>query len=176
MWPYWENVIPSWETMFANTTLCTPGKTAKTSLSTHIYILVKTWTTHSWNINSESQICCLLRCQHALSTKPQALSIITCDWRTAGRWVQDDIQVFKSSGTMENRKIPTGHKTCGTWLVCIILIVNNSNNNNNTFISPHNIQEIKNCITAVQTMIGALAARNNLRVKNARQPVKRKDV
>ena len=25
-------------------------------------------------------------------------------------------------------------------------------------------------------MIGALAARNNLRVKNARQPVKRKDV
>ena len=51
-----------------------------------------------------------------------------------------------------------------------------SNNNNNTFISPHNIQEIKNFITAVQTMIGALAARNNLRVKNARQPVKRKDV
>ena len=49
-------------------------------------------------------------------------------------------------------------------------------NNNNTFISPHNIQEIKNFITAVQTMIGALAARNNLRVKNARQPVKRKDV
>ena len=51
-----------------------------------------------------------------------------------------------------------------------------NNNNNNTFISPHNIQEIKNFITAVQTMIGALAARNNLRVKNARQPVKRKDV
>ena len=44
------------------------------------------------------------------------------------------------------------------------------------FISPHNIQEIKNFITTVQTMIGALAARNNLRVKNARQPVKRKDV
>ena len=44
------------------------------------------------------------------------------------------------------------------------------------FISPHNIQEIQNFITAVQTMIGALAARNNLRVKNARQPVKRKDV
>ena len=44
------------------------------------------------------------------------------------------------------------------------------------YISPHNIQEIKNFITAVQTMIGALAARNNLRVKNARQPVKRKDV
>ena len=51
-----------------------------------------------------------------------------------------------------------------------------SYNNNNTFISPHNIQEIENFITAVQTMIGALAARNNLRVKNARQPVKRKDV
>ena len=44
------------------------------------------------------------------------------------------------------------------------------------FISPHDIQEIKNFITAVQTMIGALAARNNLRVKYARQPVKRKDV
>ena len=38
-----------------------------------------------------------------------------------------------------------------------------------------NIQEIK-IITVVQTMIGALAAGNNLRVKNARQPVKRKDV
>ena len=44
------------------------------------------------------------------------------------------------------------------------------------FISPHNIQEIRNFITTVQTMIGALAARNNLRVKNARQPVKRKDI
>ena len=54
----------------------------------------------------------------------------------------------------------------------MLIINNNNNNNNNTFISPHNIQEI----TAVQTMIGALAARNNLRVKNARQPVKRKDV
>ena len=43
------------------------------------------------------------------------------------------------------------------------------------FISPHNIQEIT-FITIVQTMTGALAARNNLRVKNARQPVKRKDV
>ena len=31
-------------------------------------------------------------------------------------------------------------------------------------------------IIIVQTMIGALAARNNLRVKNARQPVERKDV
>ena len=61
-----------------------------------------------------------------------------------------------------------------TW--SSMLIDNNNNNNNNTFISPHNIQEIKNFITAVQTMIGALAARNNLRVKNARQAVKRKDV
>ena len=31
-------------------------------------------------------------------------------------------------------------------------------------------------IIIVQTMIGALAARNNLRVKNTRQPVERKDV
>ena len=31
-------------------------------------------------------------------------------------------------------------------------------------------------IIIVQTMIGALAARNNLRVKNAMQPVERKDV
>ena len=31
-------------------------------------------------------------------------------------------------------------------------------------------------IIIVQTMIGALAARNNLRVKNASQPVERKDV
>ena len=43
------------------------------------------------------------------------------------------------------------------------------------FISPHDIQEMK-FITIAQMMIGALAARNNLRVKNARQPVKRKDV
>ena len=31
-------------------------------------------------------------------------------------------------------------------------------------------------IIIVQTMIGALAARNNLRVKNTRQPVENKDV
>ena len=40
----------------------------------------------------------------------------------------------------------------------------NQHNKNNQFI------------IIVQTMIGALAARNNLRVKNARQPVERKDV
>ena len=45
------------------------------------------------------------------------------------------------------------------------------------FISPHNIQEIKIYNNSTDNlMIGALAARNNLRVKNARQPVKRKDV
>ena len=40
----------------------------------------------------------------------------------------------------------------------------NQHNKNNQFI------------ITVQTMIGALAARDNLRVKNARQPVERKDV
>ena len=50
-----------------------------------------------------------------------------------------------------------------------------NNNNNNTLFHPM-IYKKQKFITIVQTMIGALAARNNLRVKNARQPVKRKDV
>ena len=50
----------------------------------------------------------------------------------------------------------------------------NNNKNNNSLFSPHNIQEIEKCITIVQTVVGALAARNNLRVKNARQQVKKK--
>ena len=43
------------------------------------------------------------------------------------------------------------------------------------FISPHNIQEIKIYNNSTDDD-GVLAARKNLRVKNARQPVKRKDV
>ena len=55
--------------------------------------------------------------------------------------------------------------------------VDNNNNNNNNSTSFHPIiYKKEKFITIVQTMIGALAARNNLRVKNARQPVKRKDV
>ena len=54
---------------------------------------------------------------------------------------------------------------------------NNNNNNNNNSTSFHPIiYKKEKFITIVQTMIGALAARKNLRVKNARQPVKRKDV
>ena len=53
-------------------------------------------------------------------------------------------------------------------------------NNNNFIFSPQNIQERKiynnKTDIIVQTMIGALAARNNLRVKNARKPVENKDV
>ena len=52
---------------------------------------------------------------------------------------------------------------------------NNNKNNNNTLFHPIIYKKYK-FITIVQTMIGALAARNNVRVKNARQPVKRKDV
>ena len=53
-----------------------------------------------------------------------------------------------------------------------------SNNNNTTttlFFHPK-IYKKEKFIIIVQTMIGALAAQNNLRVKNARQPVERKDV
>ena len=44
------------------------------------------------------------------------------------------------------------------------------------FISPQNIPETKDYNYNSTDNDGALAARNNLRVKNARQPVKRKDV
>ena len=44
------------------------------------------------------------------------------------------------------------------------------------FISPHNMQEIKIYNNSTDNDRGAQAVRNNLRVKNARQPVKRKDV
>ena len=53
---------------------------------------------------------------------------------------------------------------------------NNNNNNNNNFTFDPKIYKKEKFIIIVQTMIGALAARNNLRVKNARQPVERKDV
>ena len=39
------------------------------------------------------------------------------------------------------------------------------------FISPHNYYKRKNIHLYIQQMIGVLAARNNLKVKNARQPV-----
>ena len=45
------------------------------------------------------------------------------------------------------------------------------NNNNNNFIFHPKIYKKEKFIIIVQTMIGALAARNNLRVKNARQSV-----
>ena len=49
------------------------------------------------------------------------------------------------------------------------------NNNNNFIFSPQNIQERKIYDNSTNN-VGALAARNNLRVKNARQPFERKDV
>ena len=52
------------------------------------------------------------------------------------------------------------------------LTPNNNNNNNNFifyFFHPK-IYKKETFIIIVQTMIGALAARNNLRVKNAKQP------
>ena len=61
-------------------------------------------------------------------------------------------------------------------------LINNNNNNNNfifyfffLFFHPK-IYKKEKFIIIVQTMIGALAARNNLRVKNARQSVERKDI
>ena len=45
------------------------------------------------------------------------------------------------------------------------------NNNNNNFIFHPKIYKKEKFIIIVQTMIGALATRNNLRVKNARQSV-----
>jgi len=48
--------------------------------------------------------------------------------------------------------------------LCLLSYNNNNNNNNNNFDFTSDL------------MIGVLAARKNLRVKNARQPVKRKDV
>ena len=39
------------------------------------------------------------------------------------------------------------------------------------FISPHNYYKRKNIYLYIQQIIGVLAARNNLKVKNARQPV-----
>ena len=44
-------------------------------------------------------------------------------------------------------------------------------NNNNNFIFHPKIYKKEKFIIIVQTMIGALATRNNLRVKNARQSV-----
>ena len=47
------------------------------------------------------------------------------------------------------------------------------------FISPHSYNKLiynNYTITIVQQIIEVLAARNNLKVKNTRQPVKRKDV
>ena len=58
-------------------------------------------------------------------------------------------------------------------------LINNNNNNNNFiffFFFHPKIYKKEKFIIIVQTIIGALAARNNLRVKNARQPVERKDV
>ena len=49
--------------------------------------------------------------------------------------------------------------------LCLLSYNNNNNNNNNN-----------NFDFTPDLMIGVLAARKNLRVKNARQPVKRKDV
>ena len=46
-----------------------------------------------------------------------------------------------------------------------------NNNNNNNFIFHPKIYKKEKFIIIVQTMIGALATRNNLRVKNARQSV-----
>ena len=45
------------------------------------------------------------------------------------------------------------------------------NNNNNNFIFHPKIYKKEKFIIIVQKMIGALATRNNLRVKNARQSV-----
>ena len=44
------------------------------------------------------------------------------------------------------------------------------------FISPHDYYNIHILNIYIQQMIGVLAARNNLKVKNARQPVERKDI
>ena len=50
------------------------------------------------------------------------------------------------------------------------------NNFINFFFFYPKIYKKEKFIIIVQTMTGALAARNDLRVKNARQPVERKDV
>ena len=57
---------------------------------------------------------------------------------------------------------------------CLGLLFNNNNRQQQYFISPHNYYKKKNIY--IQQMIGVLAVRNNLKVKNAGQPVERKDV
>ena len=76
----------------------------------------------------------------------------------------------------------------GIWLYCVIFVFINSENcyialkkgvylfplkyrQQQCFISPHNYYKRKNKYLYIQQMIGVLAARNNLKVKNARQPV-----
>ena len=76
----------------------------------------------------------------------------------------------------------------GIWLYCVIFVITNLENcyiplkkgvylfplkygQQRHFISPHNYYKRKNIYLYKQQMIGVLAAQNNLKVKNARQPV-----
>ena len=74
-----------------------------------------------------------------------------------------------------------GNNTSGTFLKLFtwqkpsFIKSKNSQQQQQHFTSPHNIQEIKIYNNSTDDD-RALAARNNLRVKNARQPVNRKDV